>query len=148
MKISGSVTIYVKGWQYSFCEYLVKNKRGERKKKPLKEFCTIKYYFSYIPETGLPIGYPITSAELHTGSSNLEYISDYCYWIRFSFTGLLDLKSQLVKLLIKGSKLFSRYVYKKESQEAYMLLNISHIYSANTSDWISLIFWSPNLSSL
>lgn len=116
-----------------------KTKKG-KEKNPLKQFSAIKYYFSYILETGLPTEYPIASVEFHKGSSNLEYTSDYCYWIRFLFTDLLDLRSQLVKLLKEGSKFFSMYVYKKESWEAHMVLNLNHIYSANILDWINLIF--------
>lgn len=147
MKISGPVSIYVSVVFPLFFLWVfgLKQKRG-KEKKPLKEFSAIKYYFSYILETGLPTGYPITSVELHKGSSNLENTSDYFYWIRFSFTDLLDLKSHLVKLLMKGSKFFS--MYKKESWEARIVLNLNHIYSANRSDCISLIFWSLNLSCL
>lgn len=61
--------------------FVLKQKRG--KKNPLKRFSVIKYYFSYIPETGLPTGYPITSVELQKGCSNLEYTSDYCFELDF-----------------------------------------------------------------
>lgn len=65
------LNVEVQVFLYFFSGIQFKTKEGKKKLKEF-EFAAIKY-FSYIPETSLSTGYPITSVALHKSTSNRIY---------------------------------------------------------------------------